>query len=656
MATIQNNTIRCPKDLYSYLSQYIIGQDRAKRILSVAVFNHYQRTGHRISPSIEPELASVQRTQSSPAALKPASPYSPSPRNSPSRHLISTSGDRSSNTKACGTKEYTRSDWDSIGTESSRNRTEDVTIATGAGGADPTLTHDLLTLRSREGHWARYGYFDSRPPALPSLLSKTGKSRKADASFESGASASNEVSAVSSHNFLKGRTQTSSSNVDVKERVKDFPVNGTFNVQAKEDVLIEKSNVLMVGPTGTGKTLMAKTLAGILDVPFTSCDATTYTQAGYVGEDVETCVLRLLQASNFDVDRTEIGIIHIDEVDKLARRGGGEAGSWGSGRDVGGEGVQQALLRLLEGTTLTLSAKPPTTASSTLGPPGSSNTGGRGGSDNSGGPNIPRAENEAAFSDPPGWDPNNPMSRGLGSKKGVREGLPGFNGGGNPGSKGDTFLVDTSNILFVLSGAFVGLETIVNRRLGKGSIGFGAPLFEPTTSEFNQDSSVNPLKDLSTTDLATYGLIPEFVGRLPIISTLNPLSIDDLVRILMEPKNALIKQYMSMFEKYGSELRFTNKAIQEVAREGLQRGGGARGLRGVLEEVLLDSMFEVPASSVRYCLITEAVARKAQPAQYFSRGQRVSFLRAIEEEDGGQVVQAELNAEPEKTASAHSTG
>lgn len=169
-------------------------------------------------------------------------------------------------------------------------------------------------------------------------------------------------------------------------------------------------------------------------------------------------------------------------------------------------------------------------------------------------------------------------------------------------AKGDTFVVDTSNILFVLSGAFVGLEQIINRRIGKGSIGFGAPLSQLTTNFSNQSS---PLKGLSTVDLTTYGLIPEFLGRLPILSTLHPLSIDDMVRILVEPNNALLKQYIKLFENYGSELCFTDKAVREIAREGLDRGGGARGLRGVLEEVLLDAMFEVPGS-VRDSCVTAA--------------------------------------------------
>ena len=425
----------------------------------------------------------------------------------------------------------------------------------------------------------------------------------------------------------------------------------------KEEVIIDKSNVLMIGPTGTGKTLMARTLARVLDVPFASCDATSYTQAGYVGDDVENCVLRLLQASEYDVNRAEVGIIHIDEIDKLARRGGADFGSWGGGRDVGGEGVQQALLRLLEGTTLTLSAKPPAIAST---PPNATHPAGPsvGGSTN--GTKAVKEDLKPDASngyEPPNWDPNNPMARTFGNapgKKGVREGLPGFGGGAAPSGKGETYLVDTTNILFILSGAFVGLETIVNRRVGKGSIGFGAPL--PKINPFDTaPTDPWPLKGLATPDLTTYGLIPEFLGRLPVLSTLHPLSIDDLVRILLEPRNALIKQYAAMFDKYGCELRFTRLAIEEIARRGLERGGGARGLRGVLEEILIDPMFEIPGSSVRYCLITASVVRGQEPTGYFSRGQKHLFVQAAEAENLPQ-EEFETEVAPEEYERLSATG
>ncbi|WWD22911.1 hypothetical protein CI109_107406 [Kwoniella shandongensis] len=616
-------SVRSPKDLYNYLSQYIVGQERAKRVLSVAVFNHYHRIAPRL-PSQEPP-SPPSRPQPPPIILDPPLPSPPTPASSPrssaptpDRYPSSSGGfrrgeDTYSSSSSSSSQIDSPVSWDPsrAGTQIGRG---DATRVTGAeDGTDPTLTHDLLTSRSREGQWARDGYFSARPSApLPSLLGQALKRRKSSSSAP-------DPSAPNDGTTRPRRRKAGFVGMDEVVRQQAAVEDAAREVENKENVVIEKSNVLMVGPTGTGKTLMARTLANILDVPFASCDATTYTQAG----------------SDYDVNRAEVGIIHIDEVDKLARRGGGDMGSWGGGRDVGGEGVQQALLRLLEGTTLTLSAKPPAISSNTNNASSSSPSSGPGALGPSGGSSGPKAESAAAFGDPPGWDPNNPMNRGLGGKRSVREGLPrSISGGGGPGGKGETFVVDTTNILFVLSGAFVGLETI--------SIGFGAPLPKPTIVE---STNPVPLKGLATTDLATYGLIPEFLGRLPILSTLHPLSIEDLVRILVEPRNALIKQYMAMFERYGSELKFTNKAVKEIAREGLERGGGARGLRGVLEEILVDAMFEVPGSSVRYCLITEAVVRKEIPAVYFSRGQRMGYLQAIDDEDGPEMLQEQESLE-----------
>ncbi|WWC57738.1 uncharacterized protein I303_100272 [Kwoniella dejecticola CBS 10117] len=616
-------SVRSPRDLYNHLSKYVVGQEKAKRTLSVAVFNHY----HRISPRLPlpPSTADTNASSSS-------SSSTPAPRREPPPIILDPPISTSPRVWERPRKGRDRSDSDQVwdpsrgGTQLDDGIKRDATKVTGADGTDPTLTHDLLTLRSREGQWARDGYFSARPPPpLPSLLGQSMKKRKPSNDPEGS----------------RGRRRKEAIEIEVEARSAFVEDELPGSIEPKEEVIIEKSNVLMVGPTGTGKTLMAKTLAKILDVPFASCDATTYTQAGYVGEDVENCVLRLLQNAEYDVNRAEVGIIHIDEIDKLSRRGGGEFGSWGGGRDVGGEGVQQALLRLLEGTTLTLQAKGPAISSTPSSPPYNTNNLGGSGPSSPGTTLGPKAESKAAYGDPPGWDPNNPMNRGLGGKKSVREGLPGFSsGGGSPGGKGETFVVDTSNILFVLSGAFVGLDQIVNRRLGKGSIGFGAPL--PKSVSHESSTKTLPLTGLSTSDLTTYGLIPEFLGRLPVISVLNSLALDDMIRILVEPRNALIKQYQALFEKYGSQLRFTDKSIHEIAKLGLERGGGARGLRGILEESLADAMFEVPGSSVRYCLITEAVIKYQEPALYFSRGQRMGYLQAIGDEDGVNITAQEI--------------
>ncbi len=333
--------------------------------------------------------------------------------------------------------------------------------------------------------------------------------------------------------------------VAVYNHYKRVKYEGSLN---EDDIEIQKSNILLIGPTGCGKTLLAQTLARILNVPFCIADATALTEAGYVGEDVENILLRLIQAADFDIKRAETGIIYLDEIDKISRKSENPSIT----RDVSGEGVQQALLKILEGTEA----------------------------------NVPPQ-------------------------------------GGRKHPHQDFIQINTNNILFICGGSFSGLEKIIERRINESSVGF---ISRKTPAKIEKIDKLLPLT--MPEDLLKYGLIPELIGRLPVVSALSNLTEADLIKILIEPKNSLVRQYVKMFKMDKVDLEFTKDALREISRRALKRGTGARGLRAIMEEIMLNIMFEIPQrDDIRKCIITREVVENKTEPEIIGRSNNKVFLK-----------------------------
>ncbi|GAA5900700.1 hypothetical protein JCM5296_006752 [Sporobolomyces johnsonii] len=618
-----------PRELVAHFDEWVVGQERAKKVLAVAVYNHYARL-KSLSTSASPSAPSPRAGAG--WRVKDPTEFTPEER----RKLVQVVTELQLEPQAANVTPKPRSSRGGARTakgkreSSSEPKKDDMVLQADSKSAEasaddkpPSSARDKSVQQTRffgNGNGlvavrlSMHAPPDTSAPLL--LLPYPDDASSVVRPLESLAKATDEQEAHGGANKKKmGKKASPPPDVQLEDElhlvdldprdsltaVSQSPPSPS-NSLASSSTVYEKSNMLLLGPTGTGKTLLVRTLAQALDIPFAAVSATSLTSAGYIGDDVESVVARLVQSADGDVEKAGRGIIFIDEIDKISASSGPQ-------KDVGGEGVQQALLKLLEGT-------------------------------------VANVENYNVT--------------GGGTSKG-------FVGLMRRGSSKET-QVDTTNILFIVAGAFAGLEKVIQARLSKGSIGFTSRIARsPSSSAASPPSaqssalslsgsatSTDPaaqqdlshlLEQCQPSDLVSFGLIPEFIGRLPIIVALQALTESDFVRVLTEPKNALVKQYQALLAASGVDLRFTTPAIRAIAQQTVSKGTGARGLRRIMEDVLLDPMYEAPQSSIRYILITRSVALGTEPAHYYSRGQRHVFEAAFaeeEEQEQGAGVLAEV--------------